>query len=123
MCPTIGCDGKGHITGAFLRHRSASGCPRLNASNLCQELNNHNSTIKKNYPMYSDDEEGPESMFIREKLLKDQPAPKDINELREKSKELESELLKLKTEFNETSEIYELLKDVSSNILKNNQLI
>ena len=51
-------------------------------------------------------------MFIREKCLADKPTPKDTNELKEKSIELESELIKLKTEFNETNEIYELLKKV-----------
>lgn len=26
-CPTIGCDGHGHINGTYLTHRSLSGCP------------------------------------------------------------------------------------------------
>ena len=62
--------------------------------------------------MYSDDEESPESMFIREKCLAEQPAPKDINELKEKSRDLENELAKLRNEFNETNDVYELLKNV-----------
>lgn len=116
-CPTPGCDGRGHITGSFLRHRSVSGCPRVNSS-VCVELqNNYNAAVKRNCPMYSDDEESPETMFIRERCLKsDQPAPKDVNELKEKSKQFELELLKLKSEFNDINSDYDTLRNENSNI-------
>lgn len=74
---------------------------------------NHNPIVKKSFAVYSDDEESPESMFIREKCLADKPVPKDINELKEKSRDLENELAKLRNEFNETNDVYESLKNVS----------
>ena len=84
-------------------------------AHVCSEPNN--SAAKKSCPTYSDDEENPESMsmFIRQKCLAEQPAPpKDINELKEKSRDLENELAKLRNEFNETNDVYEHLKNVSS---------
>lgn len=102
----------------FLRHRSVSGCPRVNSSVCPEEHNNNsNSGVKRNCPLYSDDEDGPQSMFIKERCLSNQTAPKDINELKEKSKEFEFELIKLKSEFNDINNDYDLLRNVSTGLV------
>lgn len=96
------------MTGVFQRHRSVSGCPRVNSS-LCPE--NTKFSNLKNLQEYSNDSIDQEELFIKSNETK------DLNELQERFEEDELRLLKLKNEFRETNEDFEVLSSVCT-ILK-----